>query len=368
MSLVTRCPACGTLFKVVADQLKISDGWVRCGQCAHVFDAQAQLVSELPLGGQASQPLPHPTAINAPAHTDSGNLVGAEAAPIEALGMASLPSADQQGDASPSQDAPDSRTFKPGLLRDSGDMDSDVGPSTATWVESDFPAPHLAKRIAPSVSQSAEPTTINDSEATLSVAAESSADLLRQSAAAPIPSFVDDARRAARWRSPWVRLLLSLCLLALLGALALQIALREKDGLAAEQPALKPWLDVMCQYMGCRVEPMKRIEWIVVDGSSFNRINKNNAQLEAATQSYRLSVTLKNTGRLAVAQPHLELSLQDGQDQPILRRVLSPADLGAVADILVPRQEFGGGVTVQISTAQLAGGRINGYRVLAFYP
>jgi predicted Zn finger-like uncharacterized protein len=44
MSLVTRCTACGTLFKVVADQLKISQGWVRCGQCAHVFDAQANLV------------------------------------------------------------------------------------------------------------------------------------------------------------------------------------------------------------------------------------------------------------------------------------------------------------------------------------
>jgi predicted Zn finger-like uncharacterized protein len=41
MGLITQCPACHTLFKVVADQLKISDGWVRCGQCREVFDAQA---------------------------------------------------------------------------------------------------------------------------------------------------------------------------------------------------------------------------------------------------------------------------------------------------------------------------------------
>ena len=39
MSLITRCPACGTMFKVVPDQLKISEGWVRCGHCAEVFDA-----------------------------------------------------------------------------------------------------------------------------------------------------------------------------------------------------------------------------------------------------------------------------------------------------------------------------------------
>ncbi|MEO7953600.1 MAG: zinc-ribbon domain-containing protein, partial [Polaromonas sp.] len=43
MSLITRCPACGTMFKVVADQLKIAQGWVRCGQCGEVFDASGQL-------------------------------------------------------------------------------------------------------------------------------------------------------------------------------------------------------------------------------------------------------------------------------------------------------------------------------------
>src|SRR6476620_8201349 len=43
MSLITRCPACGTMFKVVPDQLRISEGWVRCGHCAEIFDAAAHL-------------------------------------------------------------------------------------------------------------------------------------------------------------------------------------------------------------------------------------------------------------------------------------------------------------------------------------
>ncbi len=45
MSLITRCPACQTLFKVVPDQLRISEGWVRCGQCNEVFDASSLLLS-----------------------------------------------------------------------------------------------------------------------------------------------------------------------------------------------------------------------------------------------------------------------------------------------------------------------------------
>ncbi|RYF74696.1 MAG: DUF3426 domain-containing protein [Comamonadaceae bacterium] len=43
MSLITRCPACATTFKVVRDQLRISDGWVRCGRCGEVFDATLDL-------------------------------------------------------------------------------------------------------------------------------------------------------------------------------------------------------------------------------------------------------------------------------------------------------------------------------------
>ena len=39
MSLATRCVSCGTVFRVVQDQLKVSEGWVRCGRCGDVFNA-----------------------------------------------------------------------------------------------------------------------------------------------------------------------------------------------------------------------------------------------------------------------------------------------------------------------------------------
>ena len=39
MSWITRCPACGATYKVVPDQLKIAQGWLRCGQCQQAFDS-----------------------------------------------------------------------------------------------------------------------------------------------------------------------------------------------------------------------------------------------------------------------------------------------------------------------------------------
>ena len=59
MSQITRCPQCQTRFKVVDDQLRISDGWVRCGKCKAVFDALAHLVpgAAVPAPDQA-QPAP----------------------------------------------------------------------------------------------------------------------------------------------------------------------------------------------------------------------------------------------------------------------------------------------------------------------
>lgn len=43
MSLATACPSCGTVFRVVQDQLKVSDGWVRCGHCQKIFNAVEHL-------------------------------------------------------------------------------------------------------------------------------------------------------------------------------------------------------------------------------------------------------------------------------------------------------------------------------------
>jgi len=46
MSMITRCPACGTSFRVTLAQLEARAGHARCGYCSVVFDARAALVSD----------------------------------------------------------------------------------------------------------------------------------------------------------------------------------------------------------------------------------------------------------------------------------------------------------------------------------
>jgi predicted Zn finger-like uncharacterized protein len=55
--LVTRCPACGTAFRALPTQLSARSGMVRCGKCAAIFDAVANLVEETPESG-AAEPSP----------------------------------------------------------------------------------------------------------------------------------------------------------------------------------------------------------------------------------------------------------------------------------------------------------------------
>lgn len=58
MSLATRCTACGTVFRVVQDQLRVSGGWVRCGRCGEVFNAVESLV-DLDAPAETAPPSPH---------------------------------------------------------------------------------------------------------------------------------------------------------------------------------------------------------------------------------------------------------------------------------------------------------------------
>ena len=187
-------------------------------------------------------------------------------------------------------------------------------------------------------------------------------------------SFVRDARRQAFWRRPAMRWALGAAALVLLFGLLLQVTLFQRSALAARQPGLNASFQTLCVYLRCEIQPLRQIESIVIDSSSFNKIGPD---------TYRLKVVIKNTGSVTLAMPSLELTLTDSQDQALLRRVLAPGELGADAGTLAAGAEFSGLLAIGISTpspAPVAGARtpadprpsaplrIAGYRVLAFYP
>jgi len=75
--LVTRCPACRTAFRLVADQLRLRQGLVRCGQCDTVFDAREHLIEvPAPAAAPASSPASAPVSMAAAlAHAEQSQAV-----------------------------------------------------------------------------------------------------------------------------------------------------------------------------------------------------------------------------------------------------------------------------------------------------
>ncbi|MFO1232929.1 MAG: DUF3426 domain-containing protein, partial [Paenacidovorax caeni] len=66
----------------------------------------------------------------------------------------------------------------------------------------------------------------------------------------PEPGFVRAARRRAFWHSTGVRLFLLLLGLVAVAGMALQMAVHQRNALAAAQPQLRPWLEQACAWLG----------------------------------------------------------------------------------------------------------------------
>ncbi|HSI55130.1 MAG TPA: DUF3426 domain-containing protein [Ramlibacter sp.] len=307
MSLITRCPACGTMFKVVPDQLRISEGWVRCGHCAEVFDAQANMQADDEVGATATEP----PASQLPADSE-----GFESSLNTEVGASII-------------DPPDS-----------AQLEEEAKSLSETPLDQPFEMrrPDVASAAEARPSPAARPT---EPEPELH-------DL----------SFVRQARRQAFWRGGAVRAVLFIVFLALGALLLAQVALHDRDRLAAAEPALRPWLARLCEPLSCRIGPPRQIDAIAIESSSFNKLRG---------EAYRLNFTVKNQAPIEVAMPSLELTLTDAQDQPVLRRVLSPAELGTVSAVISAASDITGSLTLAVAPNG-AGPRIAGYRLLAFYP
>lgn len=148
----------------------------------------------------------------------------------------------------------------------------------------------------------------------------SSSKSSRQDKADKAPRFVRRAERMALWRRPLVRAVLGLTGLVLALALALQITHHYRDLLAAQQPALRPYLQRWCEWAQCRLQPPLRIEKLQVDSATLMRTSSE------GTDTYRLTVVVNNRDSIALAWPHVDLALTDATGAVVARRSFSPVD------------------------------------------
>ena len=233
------------MFKIVPDQLRISDGWVRCGQCGEVFDASQRMVEQ-----QAeAPPVPERVAAQGHATTSAPSLT-------ENAGVAVAP--------------------------------GDAAPAEATWSEVEAVSAAADAGAPPEFAQSLE------SQPTLPATEPQDED-------APALSFMRRPPDHSPWRRPLVRGVLLLLAVLLLAALAAQLLIQHRDRIASMEPSTRPALLALCALARCQVSALRQIESIVIESSSFGRIRgdsyrlgvslKNNSALDLAMPSIELALT-----------------------------------------------------------------------------
>ena len=347
MSLATRCTSCGTVFRVVQDQLKVSEGWVRCGRCESVFNALDSIFDmerETPRpwsaesrdgldsrhGSEPVPPFPPVPPVPEPFvnSTTEVTLSGASASRLRA---------------SPFADAPEGAAERAGP---GGADAATLGQFGST------PPPGLR---APSSDERPRRISGPPSAGAFSQFSDEASAGAVPGLTPVDPEFVRRANAAARWRSPGMRLALSLLVAMLTLALALQAARHWRDTLAARWPAASPLVQALCANTGCQIEPLRHLDALVVDSSGLTRLD--------AVNLYRLSLVMRNRDVVPVMPPAIDLTLTDSQGEVVARKVLRAADLG----LNLPAIAGGGEHTLK---ALLDAGerRIVGYDIALFYP
>lgn len=323
MSLATRCTSCGTVFRVVQDQLKVSEGWVRCGRCNEVFNALEGLFDlerDSPPEWSESKQF---TPAEAPEH-------GHEHEPEDDPDL--VEKIDEQLFGASAR-----RTTGFGGLTGLGHGDrGKKGPDFAdARFDTDVPLDAL------DLAEGTPTTTV--------VASEPAAEVDDS------PAFIREAERAERWQSSGARKALFALATLLAGALLLQWAHFNRDSLSARLPGAAPALAAWCGWVGCTIEPPRRLEDIVLESTALAKA--------ASGDAFRLNVVLRNKAVTIAALPWVELSLTDANGELVARKALSPQQLNAKTREMAP----GGESTLQatLSTGTL---RVTGYTVEIFYP
>ena len=406
MSLVTRCPSCATTFKVVRDQLRISDGWVRCGRCSKVFDATLDL-QEAPDAGTA-----------APAATAEKG--GAAASSSDADPPAGVPESKREP-AFQHEHEPDPPTLPEPEARSSPPLTSALSPPAwpgiGVMADEPWPTPSAATASpaepVPVLARSSLASSVealDDFSAVVEQAADAqlqkalrrtridavrrararkAAELPAAPSTEPLPpeqtssvqmpvvsaasageTRIEELQRsepsltestaAAPSRGTKTGRATAIAVVVCALLLVLQVLRHERDTIVARQPSWRPVLEAICGVTGCELSALRQIGAITIDGAAFAR--------EKSGDGYRLNFTLRNAVAIPLAMPAVELSLLDTQERPVVRRVLMPSDFGA-PPVLAAKAERTASLPLALTGLDSAALQpVAGYRVVAFYP
>jgi len=395
MALATQCPQCHTTFRVAQDQLKLRAGLVRCGHCKEIFNGIEHLLPPTaklqPAGAPPAAIPPTPESHAAPAEPpaaspDSTAIEPPPSAIEEEEKPDSEASDDTPADAdhietapepaisSAAQDAPEPRVDAPTspapridplqrmtLVDFTHELPDDLETYPNTVADHELSRAEETPRDQPDELDEA----IRDLQSRPWRGKKKSAK--RKKAEPPDddeieedePGFLKRGRRKQRLGRS-LRIVYGVGTLLLLIAAVLQGAYVFRNQLAGSFPQTKPVLTQFCALAACRIDLPAQIASVSIESSELQT-------LASAKNKFVLTTLLRNYSGTAQEWPYIELTLNDGSEKPLLRRVFKPAEY------LPNRAEALGGFpaaserTIKINFA-LAQVQASGYRVYLFYP
>jgi predicted Zn finger-like uncharacterized protein len=361
----TRCPGCGTIFRVTAEQLALREGQVRCGHCRAVFDANDHVIA---LDARRSDDVGVPDELAAGRPT------------ITLRSAAALEPVDErpaQPEASPVGERPAQPEASPIDERPAQPEASPVDERSAEPEPS--PVDERGAEPEPSpvdeVGAEPEPSAVDERGAELEPSptvpiaddalSETSIGDAQHEADAPIDVRALDRAGRFEWkpRKPLrerPRTLYGAAIVSLLIAFAAQGLFEYRDALAAHAPVTRAFLRGACHLLGCAIEPVRDPAALSIEASDLQADPGHRGLLV-------LSATIRNRAPYTIALPYLELTLTDASDQVVVRRAFAPADyVGRASDPAAGIPGNGENVVKLFLDASATAQA--GYRLYLFYP
>lgn len=315
MDLTTRCPRCSTVFEVGLQDLQLRKGYIRCVQCAHIFDGYAEVVSEsesdsAPVppriaheeAAQAADLPPHATPFTAPRVFRSSRTSAEPQFTVGSLGSGRDP--EEQGEG------------------------AQHGPSS---IPSIIVEPHPARA---------------------SYQGGSAAPLLRS----------DDIGLLDRLGHWLVGVLVLLSIVLLLG----QIVYVYRAQIALTFPSLRPVLVRACEPLHCQVPYARNLAQLAITGSDLKLdTSTHDTSADTTPRHFVLHISLRNRAEQPQEWPSIVLDLNDASGARLVRRNLSPREYltpQLLAGPFAPDSEVQVQVPITLNDIQ-----INGYQLDLFF-
>lgn len=412
MAHTTTCSACGTTFRVTAEQLLAHHGDVRCGRCGKVFNAHDTLTLGYP------PPPPEPEESPSPPIAEP---LPTEVPLAEIAEPAAAPPVEPEAvidEVEPLPDEPSFAVYGDGLVEEgefAGELPDDIPSREASSAtdelhmeefipsfgesltsqdesithvvpsaENALAAPVEAVSEMPVPEQAAEdfvpppPPASNGeidpdldrlaaqlhAEALSALATHPALPLVEVPATAPglavpqvegvesPPSPVMPSKPLPRWPMP-------VGSLVLLGLLFLQSVVYFRTELVAYRPATRPLIERLCGGLGCTVALPQNPDLLSIETSALETE-------PGRPGTVVLSATLRNRAAYVQSYPLFELTLTDYQDKLAARRIFQPQEYlprDAVAKNGMPANEEVD-VKLHLDLGEL---QAAGYRVYLFY-